>query len=195
VATSGTAVADCCSGFSTVPFHFAGKGFSASGVLSDFGNQESPFTVSWLEQGSTYGAGISGATDNFLIQFALTVNGVPWGIPTGGSASVEFDAFLPVDESFEVTQPFTFEGSFTGAPEPFAAGLSCDVLNCETLNFRGEGIVTFDLSPSFEHPEAWNLETETFNIRGVPEPPTASLLLLGFAGLAVLGWRRNVRAL
>jgi PEP-CTERM motif len=190
VATSGTA--DVSFEF---PFNFAGKGFSASGELTEYGNLgNSPFTVAFLQIGSTYDASIAGITGGGLLtQFELTVNGVPWGIPAGGDASVFFSAVLPVTGSSGVTQPFSFEGSFTGAPEPFAPGLGCDVLNCKTLNFAGGGIVFFGLTPHEGGPPSMELAQETFNFGVVPEPSTASLLLLGFAGLAILGWRRRSR--
>jgi hypothetical protein len=92
VATSGTA--DVSFEF---PFDFAGKGFSASGVLTEYGNlNNSPFTVTFLEIGSTYDASIAGLTDGLLTQFELTVNGVPWGIPAGGDASVAFMPSCPL---------------------------------------------------------------------------------------------------
>ena len=189
VATSGTAVVNF-----EFPFDFAGKGFSASGELTNFGNFDSPFTVTFLERGSFYDASISGTTVDLLTQFELTVNGVPWGIPAGGGASVNFPTTLYVNGASLITQPFGFEGSFTGAPEPFAPGLGCDVLKCETLNFSGGGIVTFGLYQySPDTPDFWVLGSETFTVlsRRVPEPSTASLLLLGFAGCALLARRRR----
>jgi hypothetical protein len=102
-----------------------------------------------------------------------------------------FYAVLPVNGPLEVSRRFTFEGSFKGAPEPFAPGLSCDVLNCKTLNFGGGGIVTFGLFPYGGGGPFMVLAQETFNFGVVPEPSTASLLLLGFAGLAILGWGRG----
>jgi hypothetical protein len=191
VATSGTT--DVSFDF---PFNFAGKGFSASGELTDWGNQQSPFTVTFLQLGSTYDASIGGSTGagDSITQFELTVNGVPWGIPAGGDASVFFSATLPVTLSFSGTRPFSFEGSFTGVPEPFNTSLGCDVLNCKTLNFSGGGIVTFDLSPYNGSSQFFVLNSETFNFGVVPEPSTASLLLIAFAGLAVMGRRRRSRA-
>ena len=191
VATRGTAVVNDLE----VPFNFAGKGFSASGELTDFGNPESPFTLTFLELGATYDASIGGLIPGGpLVQFDLTVNGVPWGIPAGGEASVSFLTVLHVSGAFPtISSPFTFSGSFTGAPEPFAPGLGFDVLNCETLNFSGGGIVTFDMGLSLEHPGAFTLEQETFKFGVVPEPATASLLLIAFVGLAVMDRRRGSR--
>jgi hypothetical protein len=54
VAASGTTVVNDL----LVPFNFAAKGFTASGELTDFGNQQSPFTVTFLELGATYDASI-----------------------------------------------------------------------------------------------------------------------------------------
>jgi len=75
---------------------------------------------------------------------------------------------------------------FTGAPEPFAPGLGCDVLNCQTLNFRGGGIVTTFLVRAPGGQTVVDSQTFTFN---APEPSATSLLLIGFAGLAALRWR------
>jgi hypothetical protein len=187
VATSGTTVVDFI-----FPFNFAGNGFSASGELTQWGNLQSPFTVTFLGYGSSYDASIYGSTDNLITQFELTVNGVPWGIPAGGDAQVFFSAVLPVDGTLMIERPCSFEGSFTGAPEPFAPGLGCDVLKCETLNFRGGGIVTYDMWPFLGGPpNSFTVVQETFQFGVVPEPSTASLLLVGFAGLAVMGRRRK----
>ena len=188
VATSGTAVVNF-----EFPFDFAGKGFSASGALTNFGNFDSPFTVTFLERGSFYDASISGTTVDLLTQFELTVNGVPWGIPAGGGASVNFPTTLYVNGASLITQPFGFEGSFTGAPEPFAPGLGCDVLNCETLNFRGVGIVTYDVGGA-SSPTIFGVQQETFTFTA-PEPSIASLLSIAFAGLAVMGRRRVSRTI
>src|SRR5262245_15785562 len=143
--TSGTMVATSSDG--SVPFNFAGNGFSASGVLAGYGNLSFPIFDSQeagpFEAGSALDIGMGGTPppDGTLVQFALTVNGVPWGIPEtgGGDTFVFFNASAVIPEFFNTeccTAPAVFDGSFTGAPEPFLPGLGCDVLNCETLNFH-----------------------------------------------------------
>src|SRR4029077_4653368 len=85
--------------------------------------------------------------------------------------------------------PFTFAGDFTGTPEPFLPGLGCDVLNCVTLNFRGSGIVTYDVEGT-SSPTVFGVQQETFTFRA-PEPATLSLFA---AGLVALVMRRKAVA-
>src|SRR5262245_18553020 len=139
--TSGTAVSD----FGMNPFNFAGKGFSASGAFSFDASENLGRT---FEPGDFYDAILAGDTnDNLIVQFDLTVNGVPWGIPDGGDAELFFSGFTKIYSAGQFSAPFSFDGFFKGAPEPFAPGLGCDVLNCQTLNFRGIGMFTIDVFP------------------------------------------------
>jgi PEP-CTERM motif len=177
VVTSGTAI-------SNGPFNFAGKGFSASGLF-DFGASTNVFHP--YDVGDFYEAQLQGGTDTaFLLQFELTVKGVPWGIPNGGFAELLFFGFpvlYPVGQS---SAPFSFDGSFKGAPEPFAPGLGCDVLNCKTLNFRGLGTVIVDVLPWEDTPFVQVIQ-ETYTFGALPEPATLSLFAIGLIGLAMRG--------
>jgi len=195
VVTSGTVVLD--SPLGPIPLNFAGKDFSASGVLTEacclvpyglfFNFESDDFLESFF--GST---DIPGGRPN-LVQFELTVKGVPWGIPAGGDAVVGFFADLgipaPAGNAFSV--PFSFGGSFKGAPEPFAPGLGCDMLNCVTLDFSGGGILTYDV---LDAGGGWSVVgQQTFTFAAVPEPATLSLLAVGLVGLAMR--RKAVAAL
>jgi len=173
----------------SLSFNIAGSDFSASAMLTDLCCLL-PFREFFEVDSDPWFESFGGSTPFPLAQFALTVNGVPWGIPAGGSAEAVFFADLGVPfpvEASGFSVPFGFQGSFTGAPEPFAPGVGCDVLNCQTLNFRGGGIVTTFLNGG---PFQTVVESQTFTFNA-PEPSTASLLLIALAGLAVIGRRRG----
>jgi hypothetical protein len=182
--TSGTVVVEAPV---DIPLNFASKDFSASGMFTEvccllpygllFNFESDPFFES-------FGATV---TDKGLTQLELTIKGVPWGIPAGGDAGFFFLADLGIPAplgTFSV--PFTFEGSFTGAPQPFPAGLGCDVLNCETLNFSGGGILTFDVGEFVDQGVSWfYVGQQTFRFAAAPEPATLSLFALGLVSLAM----------
>ena len=189
VATSGITVTN---GDPEFPFNFAGNGFSASGVLTEaLGNLAFGLL---FEYGSYYDEFFGGATPKPLAQFELTVNGVPWGMPAGGGAGVSFttDSNLYTGSEGTWSSPFSFGGFFTGAPEPFSPGLGCDVLNCVTLEFRGSGMVTYDVSQVYINAFAVS-SPQTFTFAAVPEPATLSLFAVGLVGLAMR--RKAVAAL
>jgi PEP-CTERM motif len=163
----------------SITLNFSGQGFSASGVLTVVGNL--PITQIFLP-GSSFDEFFGGTDSENLLQLKLTVNGVPWGIPAGGDAGVAFGARLGIPGG---SAPFSFEGFFKGAPEPFPPGLGCDVLNCVDLEFRGGGIVDYGVSESLDAPGWFTVGGQTFTFAAVPEPATLSLFAVGLLGLAI----------
>ena len=194
--TSGTAVlpGPCPPGkfFLCAPFNFAGKDFSASGVL-DATAGLLPYGLLFNFESDDFFESFGGTvTENLLAQFELTVKGVPWGIPAGGDAGFGFFADLGIPAPAGTwSVPFSFEGFFKGAREAFSPGLGCDVLNCVNLEFRGYGIVTYYVQELY--PGQYGVGAQTFEFRVVPEPTTLSLFALGLVGLAMR--RKAVTAL
>jgi hypothetical protein len=199
MATSGSMVVEYLDIAS--PFTVAGPGFSASGSVEfpdipGFEDPRSPGSNPFT---------IYADTENPNLDISLSVHGAPWALPPPGMDDVPGEAI----EQFTVnnlvlTGPgtyfttFDYGGSFIGVPLNVLSaqpGANCLQLNCSFLTFSGGGTVTLDVVPYPNFP-AGTLEISkaTFTFESVPEPSTASLLLLGFAGLAVLGCRHRAPA-
>jgi PEP-CTERM motif-containing protein len=172
VATSGGISVDAV--HTSSDFHVAGPLFTENGTLS-FGG--SPFlpTVGLFE-GIDFSLTLYGDT------FA-DLNGIDAGLDDVVFANVTFSADdISIPGPGIHTQPFLFESDVR-------TSLEGDFI------FYGRGIITYDVVPT-DTPGIVNILSANYTITNpfqVPEPSTASLLLLGFAGLVVLG--RRVRSL
>lgn len=196
-ATSGSMIDPSDLGAS---YTVAGPGFSTSGVIdySDgFLNPLGlPFIPGKLGQLIFYG---DTANPN-LDMFKLSVDGVPWTYPFGtandGQASASFQtnsSNLLVSGPGTYFSTFTFFGSLIGAPESVVSAnptLGCEQIQCSSIFMMGGGTVMLDVVPDPLFPGSLEISKATLSFR-VPEPSTTSLLLLGIAGLAVLGRRRS----
>jgi hypothetical protein len=204
-ATSGSMVVH--SGAATANFSVAGTDFSMSGMTNfggpggnpfDFPVGNYPFQFHIADDTSDGGLGFS----------SLSVRGVPWSVEFAGGGG-----FLLIDGSAgPFPAPGTYSGKFTFSTTVVAApasvvsgnpGAECapppEGIVCTELLFSGGGNLTLDVVPYHIPltPPALEIAEATFIFKpsaSAPEPSTASLLLIGFAGLAVIGGRRRPRA-
>jgi len=177
---------------SDFPYTIAGLGFSAAGDIqpefpTDFDEPVGPGTFHFL---------VDGNTDQLeLADVSLTVHGVPWSFPDntegmGGGALAAFDSTVSFGAhpgTYHST--FNFFENFAGGPE---VGDVCTPTTCLGVHIVGSGTATWDLIPNPNITGAFDISQVTFTFKA-PEPSTTSLLLLGVAGLAVLGRRRRSR--
>jgi hypothetical protein len=202
-ATTGSMIDPSGAGAS---YTVSGAGFSTSGVINYMGSPlnpvgpDSPFTPGKL--GNII---FEGDTENpNLDMFKFTVNGVPWTYPfnTGGGDGEALVLFQTNSNALVVSGPgtyfstFTFSGGLLGAPESVVSAnpaLGCDQIQCTSFVINGGGTAMLDVVPSPASPGSLEVSKVILTFKA-PEPSTTSLLLLGFAGLAVLGRRRRPRA-
>jgi|SRR5215813_5855817 len=180
-------------------FTIAGSGFSGQVSMSFItGNPlfENPFPP-----GGLCCPLISGNTTEFSLDMGLTINGAPWTDaptdPNGGGANafLMWSPTAPINRAGAYSGQFSFFASYHGAPlaEYTDNGpLQCTNI-CRTLDFNGFGTGTIDVTPYPNVLGALLVTQATFTFKA-PEPPTIALLLLGFAGVAVLGRRRRSSA-
>ncbi len=188
--TSGSMVATD-QDFSGVPYAFAGSGFSASGMFATDG-----FTTlgpaNPLLPGPAF-LSLQAGTGTADLIMSLTVHGVLLVLPIGAPAGAGFSTDFVLTGPGTYTSPFTFTGSFLGAPQSVLSSnptAGCDVIACTQFSFTGGGIVKIDVVPDPNAQGFFDISQASFTFKA-PEPPTMALLLLGFAGLAAVGYGRK----
>lgn len=196
VATSGTMV-DPGNGFGP-SYSIAGPGFSTSGSIVYQGDDPASFP---FMPGNVGGLNFYGDTENpNLANFSFTVQGVAWappnGTPSDGNELVDFRLAqnLPVSGPGTYFGTFTFQGSLLGAPESIVSAnptLGCGQIACSLISITGGGTAMLDVVSAPNSPGSLEFSEVLFTIKGAPEPSTGSLLLIAFAGLAVVGRRRH----
>jgi PEP-CTERM motif len=176
-------------GFVSAEFTVAGPGFSMSGSIStsllDNFNSGPPIVGNINELALFGDIGLGGGPHNLSFS-SVDVHGAPAAIVL---ATVNFDSIFLVPGPGTHLEPFEFHS------------LVCDteqIMNLDCFGFDGKGNVTLDVVAT-STPGIVRILDATYNFTnpfaGVPEPSTASLALIGFAGLAVLGRRRRSHAL
>jgi len=181
-------------------FLASGAGFSTSGTISFLG-------AGPIGPGNFYDPQhsavvfVSGDEPGGELGMALTVGGVPWDIPLGapsGFAHVMSTAGpISITHAGTYSAQFVFNGIFDGLPAaligPDPSMASCSPPTpCTDWQLQGHGTMVLDVLPNPQVPNTFYADRATFSF--APEPSTTSLLLLGFAGLAVMGRRRKSHA-
>lgn len=178
------------------PFTVAGPGFSAGGgmPLLPVNPLASPFHpgnngIFFVEAASD---------DDFpLLMNGVVVHGVQWVMPTDGSgfASASFGDIRNLVFTGPGTyfSTFTYSGEFRGVLGTNPGGTCLQMQMCSDFFFSGSGTLRYDVVPFPNLPGSLEISKATFTFTA-PEPTTTSLLLIAFAGLAVLGLRRRSRA-
>jgi hypothetical protein len=145
----------------------------------------------------------SGGVNNVNFEDALnlssfTVGGVAFAFGVdGGFAQAGFSVPGPITHGGLYPATFGFNETLIGKlPAEFEQDPICSGSSpCTTFHLGGfaTGVVNVLPSGEFDNcPGCFYIEKGTFTF--VPEPSTVSLLLLGFAGLAVVGRCRRSRA-
>jgi hypothetical protein len=143
--------------------------------------------------GSSFGV-LGADDDENNLSISVTVGGVPWQPPIseGNETAILQSRVGPITGAGTYSAPFEFEATFTGVPASLPQPQFCND-QCTTWFIGGVGTMVTDVVPLPGFPNNFYIDKATLTF-GAPEPSTASLLLLGFAGLAILGWRRRSRA-
>jgi PEP-CTERM motif len=195
--TSGTATISFPGDSAT--FNVAGSDFSASGTMSFTGDRGPGLLTSPVLPGPHQIFPLVGQYGDNM-EIALTVNGVPWGVPpdpnlSGGSALFGIGGSAVITGVGTFSGPASFEGGFQGLPQasiPPGNNLNCGLLHCVSLGFEGAGILTLDVVPYPELSGAFKVEQETFTFKSVPEPTTLSLFAFGVAGVGLIRRRKAI---
>jgi hypothetical protein len=186
--TSGSMTIEAGAPFA--PFTFSGNNFVASGAFG-FGFFLNPLN-SPLSSG-VYNFSIGDGTPESLAM-GLTMNGVPFGIPSGpanGDAQVILLGSVNITGPGTYTAPFTLEATYIGAPVssiPAVPGYSCP--ECQDIQFQGSGVAALSVINDPYVPGALLVTSENLTIQDVPEPDALWMLVVGLMGL---GYRYRIK--
>jgi hypothetical protein len=112
-------------------------------------------------------------------------------VSAGGSAFAGFGFTVgPITGAGIYSTPFSFGANFFGVPAALVS-VSSQCLQSTSWNISGGGTAQVDVvrEPEVVGPDLFYIDKASFAFKA-PEPSTASLLLLGIAGLAILNRRR-----
>ena len=115
-----------------------------------------------------------GATSSPLIVTSLMVQGVNWNGGSGSCATLSVTGQTASPEDANFHDAFSFDANVEGGNFPFTV--------------TGGGVFSLVIPPGASYVSAAEFYVQPSS---VPEPSTTSLLVLGFAGLAVMGRRRT----
>jgi hypothetical protein len=156
-------------------FDIYGSDFSMIGqfgidpTMNDFGSvgPGMPFHFSFTQE--TLSCGVTSSP----LVVSLTVQGVEWG-GSGSCATLTVTGQTPPPNAGYYSGTFSLDSSFEGGNFPFAVS--------------GGGTFFLIIPPGTSYASVAELFVQP---SAVPEPSTMSLVLVGFAGLALIGRRRR----
>jgi hypothetical protein len=169
----------------------SGSGFTTAGGSGSISKMGSSYPIPY-----SVGTWSSYSLDNAdtTLSMGLDVHGVSYFYDpesqTFAGAVFQFEAPGPITHLGTYTALFSFESNLNGQPSNSFTNICTDPSNPCTnwpVNGSGTGVIYVSDDPSVA--DYFDVTGGTFTFRA-PEPSTASLLLLGFAGIAVL-WRRR----
>ena len=179
-----------------------GQGFTTAGHFDWSSFPPAPIGSEFpIAFGDSFQVLFGANTDGALRSMSLTVGGVPWSIPPGpdgGSAIVLVEAqpTAAITGPGAYSAPFEFAAGFFGAPASSIGGSgNCPTTTgCTLWDINGHGTMVLNVVPyPSGSPNTFEPVSASF-IFNAPEPSAMSLLLIGFAGLAVLSRRHILRA-
>ena len=182
-------IAPTCTDLSITSGSMGGGGFVASGpgftTMGSGAFSEAIGGTNLIHLGDSYFVNANDATSATLIT-SLTVDGTRFypGSPAfaGGAIVSTIATVGPITGAGLYSTGFGFSESFLGSP---VQGAPC-FDGCNGFQISGSGTAVFDVVAQPFIPNTFYISKLTYTFTA-PEPATASLLLLGFAGLAVFG--------